>query len=157
MQYLRAKCSPAEAHPHLYTLHFAQQHVLAEAAQQREKAIVHQLMSLVRNVRWSKYKNTLFLKGAFPSLFSDHACSTRNKLLPSQNKQKKGFFLTGRKKFKHKPSAIFNLLHPTTYTTAEHHRLILGCLVLSDMTEEVPQPTAELSLNYGQTWTLETD
>lgn len=91
-------------------------------------------MSLVRNVRWSKHKNTLFLKGAFPSLVSDHACSTGNKLLPSWNKQKKVLFLIGRKKFKHNPPIIFNLLHPTAYTTTEHHRPMAGCLVLSDVT-----------------------
>lgn len=91
-------------------------------------------MSLVRNVRWSKHKNTLFLKGAFPSLVLDHACSTGNKLLPSWNKQKKVLFLMGRKKFKHKPPIIFNLLHPTAYTTTEHHRPMARCLVLSDVT-----------------------
>lgn len=30
-----------------------------------KKAIVHQLISIVSNVRQSKYKNTLFLKGVF--------------------------------------------------------------------------------------------
>lgn len=46
-------------------LHFAKKHEAAEAAQHREQAIVHQLISLDRHVR-SKYKNTLLLKGAFP-------------------------------------------------------------------------------------------
>lgn len=70
---------------------FSQQHMLDEAAEQKEKSIV-QLLPLVRKARWWKYKNTLFLKGASLSLFSDHACSTKNKLLPSLNKQNFFFF-----------------------------------------------------------------
>lgn len=129
MQYLRVKCNPTAAHPHLYMLRFSWQHVLAEAAE-REKSIVHQLMSLVRNVRWSKYKNTLFLKGASPSLFLDHAAPGTSFCPPETSRKR--FFLTGRKKLKHQPPVIFKLLHP--YST-EHHRLILVlCLVLSDMT-----------------------